>query len=536
MKRTKMEKGITLIALIITIVVLLILASVAISSIQNDGILSYAENVANKYNQSQRNEQSIFDSYLGYLKGEQWATIYEGPGVTENGVLILANEHLFKNGNSYRITLESNEFRGSVETVALLAGTENGSEYYILFGVTGGKEVTANSLTEYMTILQNMPENAVYSIIGGVNISDSLNGNSSAIAVDGTSDCEYKVTKIEAKAEEIEKDNNNKEDLETLKKYALGANNEGKAISTICNGTTFLDDEETTDIDESKVYTFLGTSYSDDIKSIHVYAKYKNKVYNIITNISSSNTEDVVLVYELKGREGTTVAYDSDGDGNDEDWIVLTDRDNTVEIISTQTMGMLTLGSGDTEITGNLLEYLDLDNDGKPDDFDGDGTIEEGGTDLDGDGTIETDDEDIAIASYNNAITIINEYCKSLVTATDNDEVRSVGGTSNYTGDYSSTSFNNFFNGSVSVAAADSLWKEDYYKMLYLGIIGTGTPYWVASRVVEPDMFLFGMEVISAQGGLPSLSAIWDLETDSSVKADSKSNGVRPIIINPEGI
>ena len=36
------QKGITLVALIITIVVLLILAGVAIGAIKNDGILQYA--------------------------------------------------------------------------------------------------------------------------------------------------------------------------------------------------------------------------------------------------------------------------------------------------------------------------------------------------------------------------------------------------------------------------------------------------------------------------------------------------------------
>ena len=71
MKKTKMEKGITLIALIITIVVLLILAVVAISAIQNDGILSYAQNAANSYNQATKNEQDILQGYMNYLNGDR---------------------------------------------------------------------------------------------------------------------------------------------------------------------------------------------------------------------------------------------------------------------------------------------------------------------------------------------------------------------------------------------------------------------------------------------------------------------------------
>ena len=202
MKGTKAQKGITLIALIITIVTLLILASVAISSIQNDGILSYTENVVNQYNQSQRDEQSVLDQYLDYLKGEQWVTIYEGPGTTVDGFVVIANKHLFESGRTYKITVESDEFSGTVETKAILAYSENGYQAYMLFGVTDGEAVTANSLPEYMTILQNMPEDAIFSNICGVNIVDPTDGNMSAIAkVESTSDCEYTVTKIEEKVE-----------------------------------------------------------------------------------------------------------------------------------------------------------------------------------------------------------------------------------------------------------------------------------------------------------------------------------------------
>jgi len=65
--KTKQQKGITLIALIITIVVLLILAAVAISSIQNDGILHYATNAADSWNRAQENEATQLQNYLEYL-------------------------------------------------------------------------------------------------------------------------------------------------------------------------------------------------------------------------------------------------------------------------------------------------------------------------------------------------------------------------------------------------------------------------------------------------------------------------------------
>ncbi len=66
-EKTKLEKGITLIALIITIVVLLILAAVAISSITNDGILHYAQNAADNWNKAAQNEANMLGDYLNYL-------------------------------------------------------------------------------------------------------------------------------------------------------------------------------------------------------------------------------------------------------------------------------------------------------------------------------------------------------------------------------------------------------------------------------------------------------------------------------------
>ena len=65
--KSKTQKGITLIALIITIVVLLILAAVAISSIQNDGILYYTQNAADSWNKAAQNEANMLVDYLNYL-------------------------------------------------------------------------------------------------------------------------------------------------------------------------------------------------------------------------------------------------------------------------------------------------------------------------------------------------------------------------------------------------------------------------------------------------------------------------------------
>ena len=63
MKNLRKEKGITLIALIITVVVLLILAVVSISTIQNHGIIEHANSTTTKYEEEADKEKDTLQSY-----------------------------------------------------------------------------------------------------------------------------------------------------------------------------------------------------------------------------------------------------------------------------------------------------------------------------------------------------------------------------------------------------------------------------------------------------------------------------------------
>lgn len=66
-RKLKKQKGITLVALIITIIVLLILAMVAISVVRGNGILNHAQNAKNAYSSSQYNESVTLNSYVNYV-------------------------------------------------------------------------------------------------------------------------------------------------------------------------------------------------------------------------------------------------------------------------------------------------------------------------------------------------------------------------------------------------------------------------------------------------------------------------------------
>lgn len=60
----KKEGGITLVALVVTIIVLLILAGVAISlTISNNGIFTRAQNATKIWNEATKNEQKEMDKF-----------------------------------------------------------------------------------------------------------------------------------------------------------------------------------------------------------------------------------------------------------------------------------------------------------------------------------------------------------------------------------------------------------------------------------------------------------------------------------------
>ena len=116
MKKLKEEKGITLVALIITIVVLLILAAVAIGTIKNSDIIGYAKNAAGSFNQAKNNEldelakyEAELDKYapgekVEYIGNLRLNTKYFASGNLSGMYLIF-----YKDGKADYVDLENNE-------------------------------------------------------------------------------------------------------------------------------------------------------------------------------------------------------------------------------------------------------------------------------------------------------------------------------------------------------------------------------------------------------------------------------------------
>lgn len=130
MKKTKMEKGITLIALIITIVVLLILAVVTIGAIRESSIITHAQNAKDSWNKGSTQEElnlkvaelkmgiaekpsdyeftlTVNDNETAYIDDGKISKILSGIGLKINDEQLDAEGHLIT--QSVRINLNNEE-------------------------------------------------------------------------------------------------------------------------------------------------------------------------------------------------------------------------------------------------------------------------------------------------------------------------------------------------------------------------------------------------------------------------------------------
>ena len=76
----KTEKGITLVTLIITIVILLVLATVSINAIYNTNIIEYVSNATNKHKEEEEKEKEALSEYNTILGGGDLGGDLQGSG------------------------------------------------------------------------------------------------------------------------------------------------------------------------------------------------------------------------------------------------------------------------------------------------------------------------------------------------------------------------------------------------------------------------------------------------------------------------
>ncbi len=143
-------------------------------------------------------------------------------------------------------------------------------------------------------------------------------------------------------------------------------------------------------------------------------------------------------------------------------------------------------------------------------------------------------------ASYNNAITTLNNEANKYLNTTYASSARSVGSVPNnpnydaagmFTSEYG---YMGGYNGTFK--NEDSNYATDYNKMKELNIQGTGQYYWMASRhiISEPNTTYFTIRVVDSNGTLVHYN-LCDVLKNGNTVANPPSFGFRPIFtLKPE--
>ena len=281
--------------------------------------------------------------------------------------------------------------------------------------------------------------------------------------------------------------------LSDLEKYILGADGKGRILMgedgiIDSDNFSFKDDPLTANVNETETLgvEFLAYGPDKDVMKMSIYAKYKNKAYKIICDITTSKSEELEVIYEPKGKEGQKTA---------EGWTILYDNGSTAEAVSPTTMGELRLGYAE--------------------------------------GTTDSDTQlSQAIESYNSAITIINNYCKNLEGLPTNSGVRSVGAAvDTTTAKYSSENlktWNSAYNG-VGLEG-DTNYEQDLVRMAYWGVNNLDNPYWTTTRIVGASEDI-RFHISSIHGGNAYADdPLWIVNENGDCSGCWAAYSVRPII------
>ena len=240
LRKSKTQKGITLIALIITIVVLLILAAVAISSITNEGILQYAQNAAKDYNQAMANEQQMLQQYVNFLNNGSTGSGSTGGEGSGSGT----GDESGTGGTTQTVATVKNT------VLSTTANTEVYDEYGNKIVVPAGFKIRVDSTT-----------NNADTVTEGIVIEDGTNGNQFVWIPVGKIYTD--TAKTEANAKTI-----------TLGRYVFAT------------GTTDYDGDGTNETAGEIVTSLSKTNPSDELKLSSTAS------YNLTEGLKNSTTEN----------------------------------------------------------------------------------------------------------------------------------------------------------------------------------------------------------------------------------------------------
>ena len=251
MKKAKLEKGITLIALIITIVVLLILAVVTIGAIQESKIITHAQNASDSYTIAQEKERiglalsewNIEDAIPGNnpvfknvitneLQGQNVSITGE-----DNGPLTVTFN---KTENSYTVTKEG-------EITPITKGiTLSSTSLSIAPGTTAQLTATLTGITGNVT-WTSADTNVVTVTTSEDTLTATLtvaDGATLGTTVEITATCGEYSAKCTITVEEAS-------NIDELEKYILGEDEEGRDLFGILDAEKFIFQQDPLDSDST---------------------------------------------------------------------------------------------------------------------------------------------------------------------------------------------------------------------------------------------------------------------------------------------
>ena len=145
--KIKEHKAITLIALVITIIVLLILAGITIAQLSNSGLFEKAKLAKEKYKNSQEDEEdkiakysNEIDSYVGYSR-TGGSTINYSTSEQDTGMKWINNKPIYQKTRSYKMpstnsNTDVNNFFGITnadQVISLFGFLKDSGGYYAIF-------------------------------------------------------------------------------------------------------------------------------------------------------------------------------------------------------------------------------------------------------------------------------------------------------------------------------------------------------------------------------------------------------------------
>ena len=210
---------------------------------------------------------------------------------------------------------------------------------------------------------------------------------------------------------------------------------------------------------------------------------------------------------ENKLKEGDWVNY-VDKNGTTRKCVVLYGPENAnyasygIQIITDDTVEDVTLGSGDTTVSGS-------------------------------------DNFTKAMNSYNNAISTLNTRATAYLNTTYASDARCVGSVPNNKNSqsgYHTTQFTSSYSGRLR--DEDNNYKTDYDKMEELGIRASNNSYWLASRHVSSSSSNsgFGVRNVLSDGILDSNDYLCNVSSNGSTSSISYASGLRPCFTLKSGI